>query len=317
MLHLTNGDSAAEAIRSTGVGGDLLIWRDVLHEGPVPASASDAELREIRAGHIARAGWGEREEVLADFLRRDERLAAAMAAGEEVVLWFENDLFDQLQRLQVLERLSRARTRTRVTSVETDGYVALLSAQELMAAWARARSCGESEFDAARRAWRAFTADNPRSLEALAAGGEPLPIPGLAAALRRHLEQFPGLTDGLSRSERQAVEALAGGPLPFEELFDRAQRAEPHRFLGDLVFRGYLELLAEPPWPLVEADADREVWRLTEAGRRVLDGALDRLAGRRFDRWLGGTRLLAPHRVWRWDPRAGRLVEPTVTPAAG
>ena len=43
------------------------------------------------------------------------------------------------------------------------------------------------------------------------------------------LEQFPGVTDGLSRSERQAVAELAGGMLPFEELFDRSQRAEERR----------------------------------------------------------------------------------------
>ncbi len=315
MLHVTNGDAAAEAIRSTGVGGDLLIWRDVLHEGPVPGTASDSELREIRASFIARAGWSEREEVLADFTQRDARLAAAIRGHEEVVLWFEADLFDQLQRLQVLDRLAGARRRPPVTLVETDGYLGLLSNEELMTALARARACGEAEFDLGSCAWRAFVADDPRGLEDLAASGAAA-LPGLAAALRRHLEQFPGTRDGLSRSERQALAALAAGPLPFEELFDRSQREEPHRFLGDLVLRDYLDGLATGADPLVEPDAEREVWTLTAGGRRVLEGAVDRIAGRAYDRWLGGTRILAPHRVWRWDPDAGRLVPPGVSRAA-
>ena len=37
--------------------------------------------------------------------------------------------------------------------------------------------------------------------------------------MRRLLEEFPWTTDGLSRLERQVLEALAGGPLPFAELF--------------------------------------------------------------------------------------------------
>jgi hypothetical protein len=63
MLHVTNGDSAAEGIRASGVAGEVLPWRDVLHEGPVPAGLALAELSRVRAGFIADKGWGEAEEV--------------------------------------------------------------------------------------------------------------------------------------------------------------------------------------------------------------------------------------------------------------
>jgi hypothetical protein len=36
MLILTNGDSATGAIRAAGIAGEILPWRDVLHDGPVP-----------------------------------------------------------------------------------------------------------------------------------------------------------------------------------------------------------------------------------------------------------------------------------------
>ncbi len=36
MLHITNGDATLPELRRTGLTGDLLPWRDVLHEGPVP-----------------------------------------------------------------------------------------------------------------------------------------------------------------------------------------------------------------------------------------------------------------------------------------
>ena len=111
----------------------------------------------------------------------------------------------------------------------------------------RPSSRHRSTLELARAGWAAFRSEDPRALERLLESGDLVPTPDLAAAFERHLEQFPGTRDGLSRSERQAVAALAGGVLPFEELFDRSQRDEERRFLGDLVLRSYLARLAAPP----------------------------------------------------------------------
>ena len=309
MLHLTNGDGAVEGIRATGVDGDLLVWRDVLHEGPVPAGAAEGELREIRAGFLARCGWAEREEALEDLARRDARLERAVRRDEAIVLWFERDLYDQLQLVQVLDRLFALGAGPRATLVETEQPLGLIEPGELVAAYARGRAVEAGMLELGRLAWRAFRADDPREIEAVLAGGLSA-LPALGAALERHLEQFPGVGDGLSRSERQALAALADGPLAFPALFERAQRDEPRRFLGDVVLRWYLTELARPPAPLVAAAEEGEAWSLTERGRRVLAGEEDRLASGRFDRWLGGVRVLAPRRIWRWDRGARRIVAP-------
>lgn len=312
MLHVTNGDAAAEGIRSTGIDGETLVWRDVLHEGPVPAGADEAELREIRAGFLARCGWAERDAALADLVQRDGRIAAALAAREEIVLWFEADLFDQLQLVQVLDRLARARRAPRLLAVETDDYLGVLSTPELVAAYARARVYGDAELDLGRAAWAAFRAEDPRGLQDLVAAGTAA-LPHLASALRRHLEQFPSARAGVSRSERQVLAALVDGPLAFDELFDLAQRGEERRFLGDSVFRLYLERLATPEAPLVSS-AD-ELWLITELGAEVLGGEVDWLSRAPLDRWLGGARLVAPRRIWRWDETTASLVAPALSRA--
>jgi hypothetical protein len=69
MLHITNGDSAAEVIRRAGVQGDVLPWRDVLHEGPVPQGLSLEELLGVRARFIAAAGWASFDDALARRMR--------------------------------------------------------------------------------------------------------------------------------------------------------------------------------------------------------------------------------------------------------
>jgi hypothetical protein len=104
LLHITNGDCAV-AVISQVVQGGILPWRDVLHEGPVRAGLSLEELSAERARFIADAGWGEFTAVLKNFRERD---AAFRRAGEhdEIVLWFEHDLYDQLQLIQVLDGLA-------------------------------------------------------------------------------------------------------------------------------------------------------------------------------------------------------------------
>ena len=102
MLHITNGDSAVAGIEATGVGGDVVPWRDALHEGPLPGGVDEAEFRAVRSRFLADCGWGAAETIEAGMRARDERLATALRRDEVVVLWFEHDLYDQLQLIQVL-----------------------------------------------------------------------------------------------------------------------------------------------------------------------------------------------------------------------
>src|SRR4051812_28544077 len=105
VLHVTNGDSTVAGLRRAGIDGRILPWRDVLNLGPLPAGLDDAGLREARASFLAAEGWTTLDEVRRDLAVRDETLDS-VAAGSDVVLWFEADLYDQLQVVQVLDRLA-------------------------------------------------------------------------------------------------------------------------------------------------------------------------------------------------------------------
>ncbi|HYH80292.1 MAG TPA: DUF1835 domain-containing protein, partial [Longimicrobium sp.] len=116
MLHITNGDSAGDLLAGCGLGGEVLCWRDVLHEGPVPATLPLPELSAVRARYIAGCGWGPADEIAREFAARDAALAAA-GAHDEVVLWFEHDLYDQLQLIQLLDWFAARDGATRLSLV--------------------------------------------------------------------------------------------------------------------------------------------------------------------------------------------------------
>ena len=47
---------------------------------------------------------------------------------------------------------------------------------------------------------------------------------------------------------------------------------------------------------------------LTDTGRSVLAGQLDRVAICSIDRWLGGVHLQSGGQLWRWDDTKHRVI---------
>jgi Domain of unknown function (DUF1835) len=331
MLHITNGGSAASGLREAGLPGTVLAWNDVLHEGPVPAGLIPEALRDVRVRFLAASGWATYESALADFTRRDDALARA-ADQDEVVLWFEHDLYDQLQLLQILDRLARlALGPTRFSLIAIDHFLGVvpfhglgqLAPGQLASLYPTRRRITAPALALGRAGWRAFTAPDPTAITDLLAG-DTSPLPFLRAALLRHLEQFPAVRDGLARTERQMLQALAGGPLGPGAIFQADQQQEAHPFMGDSILWSYILRLGKEPQPLLartdearfllpiafgrRADFLAQRLRLTPHGEAVLAGTADAVRGRGIDHWLGGVRLWGPDAPWRWDAQAGRIV---------
>ena len=89
-LHLTNGDLASSALARSGLPGDIVSWRDLLHDGPVPRDDDLEAFHRVRGHFLASRGWSHESDAVADFAQRDARLEA-VGAGDEVVL-FEDEL---------------------------------------------------------------------------------------------------------------------------------------------------------------------------------------------------------------------------------
>ena len=67
MLISTNGDSAVEAIKNAGIEAEILPWRGVLHDGPVPSNVSLQEMAAVRAKFVSDCGWGKYNQILKMF----------------------------------------------------------------------------------------------------------------------------------------------------------------------------------------------------------------------------------------------------------
>jgi hypothetical protein len=298
VLHITNGAAVAADLRSLG---DVLTWDDVLHEGPVPA-LEPAALREVRARFLADAGFTDLAQARARLAARDQRLDA-VDFSTRIVLWFEDDLYDQLQLLQILDRLAASAESRRSRPSGPVELVRLARGPRsfLRDRLAAARPLGEADHELARQLWAAFTSPHPLQVQEEWLAGTP-GLPDVAPALHRLLEEHPATTDGLARTERQILAALADGPLPPAALFTAATAPEERPFLGDATLWWRATRMA----PLVRR-SDQGVFALTIDGERVFAGEADATALMApLDRWVGGVHHAGVPTV-RWDPAARRL----------
>jgi hypothetical protein len=103
QLHILNGDATYEQFIQTGLDGDVLVWREVLSEGPL-LHTIDATFWQKRADWISKtfedAPASYQEMVIAEL----EKLSRPY---EEITLWFEFDLHCQVNLLGAMQLLQQ------------------------------------------------------------------------------------------------------------------------------------------------------------------------------------------------------------------
>jgi predicted enzyme related to lactoylglutathione lyase len=311
-LHVTNGD--ATDLPGTGLAPEVVYWRDALHEGPVPALESE-QLRRVRAEFLAGAGADDRREGDAIFLERDRALERNRHG--RYVLWFEADLYDQLQIIQILARLSEIEVPAeRITLVCIGEYPGIarfgglgeLSADQLreLPSTTACTRLTPVALDFATRAWAAFRAPTPEHLGEISAArcGE---LRFVGEAFDRLAREYPSTRDGLSLTQRRVLAAVAAGAPDAGAAFVEAASRESRPYLGDTWCFGLMTDLAQARTPLLETlpvgrrvDRTSRV-RLTQAGVQVLAGREDHVRLNGIDRWIGGVHLAGSDAAWRWD----------------
>jgi hypothetical protein len=270
-LHVTNGDIVVAKLAAIGI--EALAWRDALHEGPVVKNG-----RELRAEFLGID--------VAELEQRDRTLDAHRG---EIVLWFEADLYDQLQIAEILWRL-RGSDPERISLVQIGEHIGIPHSgglgelePEQLRELAGVR-LNEAALRVGEQAWEALMASEPHGL--LRVGSTP-ELRFMAEAFKRLAQEYPWRRDGLSLTERRL---LAGAPGTKYELFERAWRKEQRPFMGDTFAFAALRRLA----PLLD-DCDG-VLHLNDRGERVLQGEEEFVT----ERWIGGVHV-TPATPWRWD----------------
>jgi hypothetical protein len=327
FLHVANGTSTTRTIEAAGIPGQLSIWADPLDEGPLPPGLDDTELLEVRRRYLAGTLAAASDDPTVDPVNDLRRWRAAIEGHEsydEMVLWYEHDLFDQLNLIQLL-----AWTRKRIPATKPVSLVSIgsfpgrpnfkglgeLTPGELAPLMATRQPVGVPQYTVAERAWDAFRQPTPESLDDIRRQ-DTSALPYLAPALTRFLQEYPWTSDGLSRTERHLLELAGRAGIELSNAFPRMHDGETAYYIADGSLKATADRLCGTSPPLLTLHDGgtgtsaglRGSVTLTDAGAAVLSGAADRIALCGIDRWLGGVHLQTGSRIWRWDDARHRIV---------
>jgi len=337
VLHITNDKASADKISEAGIPGNTLAWQDALYEGPVIDSHSLNAISTERADYFARIGWGSEDEIQQRFSLRNQELMT-FSRYKEVTLWFDHDLYDQLQLVQLIDWFSRQETQGVILNlICIDGYsgvkhflgIGQLELSQLQDLYARRSEITVAQMDVCEKGWKALTAKNPNALLDFFPH-DMSSMPFLKNAIARLVKQFPSQSNGLSQTESLILTAILNHQSDPEDIYQFMQSKEAVPFMSRAMFYGYLKNMMDCQAPLIEKvevamddviDAESEnsteqktehspyfQITLTDVARQVLHNWVDWIQVNGIDRWVGGVHL-SDGNIWRYNKQSRKLTK--------
>lgn len=308
-LNITNGDCAVSALKEAGVFGDFLPWRDVLHIGPLLPGKIMGRFEQSRVLFLSQYFGLTAKEVSEKFKSRQLYLTN-LSRYQTIRLWFEHDLYDQLQLIQVLAYLSENCELQKVRWIVTDRYLGTAHSNEVHELFRFDQVVPESCWDQASGIWQALTDDSPERLEKLKF--EQIDDWSfIVETFDRLKKEFPDQQTGLSRTQFIILSILSTGPMSGMALFDAYGKHEWALFMGDAVFEKELVALFHAKYPLLIVEKINQnwgdgIWSLTPIGETVLAGNENHVKLNGIDKWIGGVHL-KESRCWWFNKEKNQL----------
>lgn len=312
VLHIIGGDAPRPTIEALDLDGDILVWREAQMMGPVDPGDRLEEYLDRRAAHLANAYGANRLEARRD-LGRMETTLAAITSRDDVVLWFEDDLFCHVHIWYLLSRLGACRPSTALIS--GPDRLGEQGVNDLARCYRERQTIDQKAFAWGAAVWAAFAATDPSGLVAHAAADD-APVSFSPTALRLHLERFPDSVTGLGRLEHRILESVSVGIDRFGDVFRRLLTDDSGYGVGDAQVYYLARQLATARQPLLRihgADCDplpsdlrRVSFSITDEGRACLAGELDAASGA-GPRWIGGVEFPQGQAPYRWNRSSLRI----------
>jgi hypothetical protein len=308
MIHIHNGDSVANTARRAGIPGRHVAYRETLISGPVRPNLGAQEWIEERARFLAEH-YGENLLRVRNELLEQEQLLDRAREEEEVVLWFEHDLFCLANLLYLLSRLTKCR---RLSIIWCSHPLGTMEDDDIFKQYHSRYAVAPAMMSAGALGWRAYISEDATDLNRML-DADFVDFPFLRDGFLLHASRFPSTRNGLGEVEQRALAGIDAGATDFASLFARFDQAPPRFGFGDGEFLRHLRRLttcAVPMITITEAENEtppKALFALTPAGKNVLEGKVDYIELNNAGFWLGGAHLTRA-KLWRWDRDARRIV---------
>lgn len=116
LLHITNGDSFTSRLQSLQLKGDVITWREMLCEGKTLSSVGSESFWKTRFEFLNK-NYKVSKSWFIEKTLKEYRSLCNHKQQDQIVLWFEYDLFCQINMLAVLSWLKQHRRHAEISLV--------------------------------------------------------------------------------------------------------------------------------------------------------------------------------------------------------
>ena len=210
-LHITNGDCFTPRLRALNLEGEIITWREMLCEGKTLCAVGSESFWKIRFEFLHKS-YKVSKDWFVEKTLKEYRSLCNHKKQDRIVLWFEHDLFCQINMLAVLSWLKTHRKHAEVALVyrrkkEKNNAIYNLDAlsdEALLELYENRIILSQDDIEYADYVWQLYCGENPMRLENLPPHSG-FQFDALSKALNMHLKRFPTIKNGLNELENRIL----------------------------------------------------------------------------------------------------------------
>ncbi|MGB5555639.1 MAG: DUF1835 domain-containing protein [Flavobacteriaceae bacterium] len=289
LLHITNGDSFTEKLKELKLKGDIITWREMLCEGKTETNVGSESFWKTRFEFLNK-NYQITKSIFIEKTLKEYRSLCNHKQQDQIVLWFEYDLFCQVNMLAVLSWLKVNRKYAQVYLVcsgneddsETLYGLNELSNEQLLQKYENRVELTQDDIEYADYVWQLYCSNNPIRLENLSDYGD-FQFEYLSEAMKAHLKRYPTIKNGLNALENRTLHISSSEKSKSKnELLGKLIKNQGRYGFGDTQYNRILTSLK----PLYTSFSPVQ---LTKKGLDILDGKTSYYSAiRDNETYLGG-----------------------------
>ena len=292
ILHITNGDSTTQILNSLNFDGEIITWREMLCEGKTTIDVGSEFFWKTRFDFL-KSSYKTNKKTFIDYTLKEYRNLCKQKQQDEIVLWFEYDLFCQINMIAVISWLKRFRKGRKISLVcsgkirKKKEFFTLnqLSQEELFNHFNKRIELSQDDIEYADYIWQLYCSDSPLRLETVHEFNSASPFTYLEEAIKTHLKRFPSIKNGLNQIENQLLNVACTHPFENQhELINNMLKNQGNYGFSDLQYIKKLQNLKKlfsSFYPV----------KLSRKGIKVLENQLNFYSQIRSDfSYLGGSK---------------------------
>ncbi|MCX2681366.1 DUF1835 domain-containing protein [Galbibacter sp. EGI 63066] len=240
-LHITNGDSFTSVLKKLDIAGDIITWREMLCEGKTINEVGSESFWRQRYEYLHSA-YKVTKDTFINFTLKEYRNLCNQKSQQEIVLWFEDDLFCQVNMIAMLSWLKKNRSDADIYLVhsekESEQLYSLseLNKKQIKKIYDNRILLSKDDIEFGDYIWQLYCENNPIRLQNDIKQNNSQ-LSSLTLAMETHLHRFPTVKNGLNELENKMLNlSLTQRPTSKKGLVNEMLEDQAHFGFGDMQY---------------------------------------------------------------------------------